>query len=572
MQINTNLAAINAQRALSGSQSGLERALTRLSSGLRINTARDDAAGLAISERMNTQIRGNGMAWRNTNDAVSLVQTAEGAFSTVAGILQRVRELAVQAANATNSADDKAALQAEANQLLQNIDQMGAQTVFNGKQIFSQSTASLSGDKAKRAVLDGLQVGWLEASERRVLKYFGIKADGVDLTVVFDPPSGSGLSSAPGGVAAAVGSLDGTADGAGRTNKPFLYIDMADFTPPNLPNGGGIDVGNGTVYNDRIIAHEMVHAIMGRSMSFAGLPSWFKEGMAEFIHGADERVWGDTAQGTDASAAVTAFQADDVSGSQGYTGGYLAVKYLHQQIKAAGGAGIRDITEYLASHSGSTLDDAITNGSSGAFANLSDFNTRFASNANSFLATLDLTNDDTGAIGGFDTDGGAILTAKSVIDDNDAMRSGEQVMDGFHLIYPDNGGATGLNMLTFQIGANAGETLTTQVGAVSSTALGVDDVDLTELAKFAIYKVDRALEFIGTQRASLGAMQSRLESTMTTLSVQVENDSAARSRIRDADYAQETASLTRQQILQQAGTAMLSQANNQPQLALQLLR
>ena len=137
--INTNTLSLSAQRRLSGNESALGVAIQRLSSGLRVNSAKDDAAGLAISERLASQIRGQNQAIRNANDGISLLQTAEGATSTLANNLQRMRELAVQSANATNSASDRQALQQEVNQLAQEIDRIGRTTEFNSQKIFDQA-------------------------------------------------------------------------------------------------------------------------------------------------------------------------------------------------------------------------------------------------------------------------------------------------------------------------------------------------------------------------------------------------------------------------------------------------
>ncbi|QLI80531.1 flagellinolysin [Chitinibacter fontanus] len=465
VQITTNVVSLNTQRHLSQTSNGLAQVLSRLSSGLRINTAKDDAAGLAISSRMDATIRGDRQAIRNMNDGVSLMQVAEGAMSNAADVVQRIRELGVQAANGSLSGSDRQALQAEANQLLQSLSTQAQNAEFNGQKIFAQSESSLGGDPARRGIIDGLKMGWLEEAETRITNLFGITGDGADLNIVFEPPAGSGLSSAAGGTAAAVGSLTGTADANGKTLNMFLWIDPEDFKPPNLPDGGGVAVGNGTVYSDRIIAHEMVHAVMGRSMNFAPLASWFKEGAAEFIHGADERLFADTAGGTDTSAALS-YKTNPTSGSEIYTGGYLAVRYMHQQIKAAGGNGIKDIMTYLSTHTGSTLDDALTHASHGAFNNFNDFDAKFlaAAATPSLFTTLgvNFTNEDTGAIGGADVDGKPAMSSTNVFADQGTQFS-KQVLKGFKQVWAagttgiDIQGGTGLKETSFQVGNGAGQ-------------------------------------------------------------------------------------------------------------------
>ncbi|MEY2631436.1 MAG: hypothetical protein RIR00_90, partial [Pseudomonadota bacterium] len=293
MQVLTNIPSLFNQRALERNSQGLDTAVQRLSSGLRINGAKDDAAGLAISERMGGQIRGMNQAVRNVSDSVSMLQVADGALTTVQTALQRMRELAVEAANASLTQSDRDSLQQEVNQLASNISAIGAQTQFNGQQVFDQTQTGVGGNVNRRAVVDGLRLGWLEEAENRIRTYYGIVGDGqLTMNVNLDTSDGVG---------GALASVSTTAVGGnGQWQNITLNVDMADFTPPNLPNGG-----SAPYYNDRIIAHEMVHAEMSRSMDFASLTSWFKEGLAEFIHGADERLVNDYAGGGGLATMLT---------------------------------------------------------------------------------------------------------------------------------------------------------------------------------------------------------------------------------------------------------------------------
>jgi flagellin len=582
LQINTNLSALNNQRNLAVSENALSRSLQRLSSGLRINSAKDDAAGLAIAERFSTQIRGLNQATRNSNDGISMIQTAEGALSTLSNSLQRVRELAVQAANGTNSESDRQALQGEVNQLLQEVDRIGRTTTFNGEKIFAQSESSAVGDPNQLAVVDGLMSGWLSQAESLIQQYYGITGDGgsigIELTTFTDGAGGT--------AAQVVGAING-ATYTGKASNVKLQIDMADFIPPNLPNGG-----SAPIYNDRIITHEMVHAVMYRSMNVATMfnpatdQTWFQEGIAEFIHGADERLLssynaigaaGLAARAANFGSGGAAWNyADSANISHDYAAGYAAVRYLHQEIKNAGGEGIKDVMTYLASHQSEGLDEAIAAATNGAYADADAFNTAFATNAATFITSLhtsgSLTNADTGAIGGLDADGGAVRTAESVIATG-SNRSGEDQLAGFSETWESIATATlTTNDKTLQIGANVGETLQISTGAMNGTALDIMDVDLVNNFNQAISKMDRALDYVNSERGKLGAQLNRLESTITNLQTGTESMSASRSRIQDADFAQETAELTRAQILQQAGIAMLAQANTLPNVVLTLLR
>lgn len=559
MRIASNPYSLNTQRHLDQTSQGMARTLQRLSSGLRVNNAADDAAGLAIGTRMEALIRGERQSVRNINDAISMVQVTEGAMGSIAESLQRVRELAVQAASDSLSSSDRAALQEEASALLQGVTQVSQQTQFNGKQVFAQTTGSIGGDDPNiRAVVDGLRLGWLEEAETLIGDSFGIYGDGASLTVNVTFTDGAG------GVAA---SVSGVGAPGGKVTNQFLNIDMADFSPPNLPNGG-----NAPFYNDRIIAHEMVHAVMGRSMNFTALPNWFKEGAAEFIHGADERLAIDYNGGAGLAGMLAAFNADSVAASAGYSAGYAALRYMHDEIKAAGGDGVKDIMTYLSANAGSTLDQALANASGGAFAGLADFGTQFNAAAAGYIAGLDLTNADTGAIGGLDADGGAVKSAIGVLTDRGTQYS-EQPLTSFQLTWPSGiTGGTGAQQMAFQVGAASKQTINVSVGGVSAINLGVDGVDLTNQATRAIVHIDQAIEHLAAERAKLGGVMSRFDMATQAARLSEENTSAARSRVMDADFAQETAELTRKQILQQAGTAMLAQANAFPNLALQLLR
>ncbi|CAN7539281.1 flagellinolysin [Acidovorax sp. LjRoot74] len=564
LTINTNVMSLNAQRRLGNAQSDMATTVQRLSSGLRINSAKDDAAGLAISERFTSQIRGLNQAARNANDGLSLMQTAEGALQSVTASLQRIRELAVQAANDTNSASDRQAIQAEVTRLAQEIDRTGRTTQFNGMDVFDRSDASVVGDENLLAVFDGMTSAgsWLESSENLIRTYFGIQADGAALDIRY-----TGFTDNAGGVAAYV-QVTGF-DGQGRGNNLVLQVDMADFVPPNMPNGG-----TAPFYNDRVIAHEMVHAVMARATNWQDITTnhlWFAEGAAEFVHGADERVRGDvTNLGV---AAVVAAIGGPTNTSEFYSASYSAVRYMHDRIKAAGGTGIKDVLSYMSNNPGATLDAAIAAASAGAFTNGADVQAQFALNGAAFIGTFSLNNADTGAIGGADVDGGMVRDAKAALP-NQGSRSGKDALQGFTETYENIASSSGaISTKVFQVGANANQTMETRVGAVGLGAMGLrNTLDVTTSAAQTIVSVDRALDYVNSQRAVIGAQSSRLESAISNLQIGSENLSASRGRITDTDFAVETATLARQQILQQAGNAMVVQANQMPQGVLALLR
>jgi flagellin len=383
--INTNVMSLNAQRNLSTSGGALATALQRLSSGLRINSAKDDAAGLAIAERFTTQIRGLNQAARNANDGISLAQTGEGALAEITNNLQRIRELAVQSANSTNSASDREALNQEVEQRLAEIERVASQTSFNGQKILDGSFGTAAFQVGANAG-ETISIGLNTSMKKDAIGQVAISTSTVDVT-----------------------DIDGDGDPADAWNADApLSIADDDFT---------IAVGDGDAVQltgDYDTAQDLVDAINSK---VEGVSAW-----------------------VDADNHVVLASSEDLT-----------------------------IV---------TANDAATN---------------LAGLADTTVAA--------------DTD---FLTAVSV-----------------------------------ETAGDANET---------------------------IVRVDAALTSVSSLRSTLGAIQNRFESTITNLTTAAENLTASRSRIQDADFAQETAALTRAQILQQAGTAILAQANAVPQNVLSLLR
>ena len=556
LTVNTNISSSFTRRQLESNSTALATSLQRLSTGQRINSAKDDAAGLQISNRLTSQVRGLNVATRNANDGISLLQVAEGALQSVTDALQRIRSLGLQAMNGSNGASERTALDQEAQQLLQEINRVNETTTFAGRKVFDQGTFSVLGDPDQRAVLNALKGFWISEGEQRVFDAFGLTADGAELEITFTNDSSSQT----------LASVSGTSGAGGKIFDQVLNVNLAYFDASTLPNGGSTPQ-----YTDRVIAHEMAHAVMGRTMNFAGLPSWFIEGTAEALQGADERLAGDTAGGTNTATILAAFNADDVSASAGYSGGYAAVRYMHEEIKAAGGKGIKDIMGYLQKNSGSTLDQALTNASKGAFSSLADFSTQFNADAAAYVAGLDLSNADTGAIGGFDADGGNVLTAENVLPNQGTGLPGSK---GFTLVEPElfNANGVGGNTLTqLQVGAQAYETIQIGFSSFSADAMALGRLDLGKTPGLAVMDIDDALAYIDRQRGYMGALQNRLESTINNLQSIAENAAASRSRILDTDFAAETSNLVSRQIIEQAAQSVLAQANQRPQAVLSLL-
>lgn len=402
--INTNIASLNAQRNLNASQSDANTALQRLSSGLRINSAKDDAAGLAISERFQSQITGLNMAQRNANDGISLAQTAEGALDEITANLQRMRELAVQSANGTNSNSDRDALNQEVQQRIKEINRIASQTSFNGLKVLDGTF--------------GVQTFQVGANTGETIGVSGLNSKG----------------NAMGAVIARTFEGDDTQTLAGQTVTADIDGDTVDETVP--------------------------------------LSEFFEAGLK-----------------TDFTVAVTTPEGDTVN------------------ITVEDAGSLQDIVSKI------NEENQLTG----------------------VQAFLDKSNTDIVFASDFGTDYSVQITSGAPI---------------------------------------AGDIDVTTPATAAANTVSVNDTDISSAAgaDIAMVNIDYAIETINGFRAELGAVQNRFESTIANLSTTSENLSASNSRIKDADFAKESAELARTQVLQQAGLSVLAQANARPQQVLQLLQ
>lgn len=605
MRVNTNINSIFAQRMSNTSQLKQSEAMTRLSSGLRINSAKDDAAGLAISDGFTSKIRGLTQAIRNTNDGVSALQTADGSLSSIVSNLQRIRELSVQAANGTMSISNRSSLQLEAAQLINEVNGVADKTEFNGVKLFERNELPAHVDEAKQFVVDQLFTNWFSESESMISQYFGLQVtDKQEMSLVFDDDPNAEF-------AATVSYSTSNDDALSRAQKQTLTISTKAFPIGKEPDGG-----YAPQYSDRIVVHEMVHAVMGRTMDMDSLPSWFKEGTSELIHGADENVYNYLVAENNANFA-TAFAGDPTlfdntdgfktadivsyaanasgpdffddnawdSSAKHYSLGYSAVRMLHQDIKDNGGEGIKDVMAFLSDEDNlaanlgtNTLDKAIQYLSGEgltSFANEAALQTAFTGGAGATFIeeNFNFGNEDTGAIGGLDLDGGEIKTQESVVDNTEKFLTLDP-MQGFTVKVPTAHVVNPLltNTYNLQVGSEKGHNIQMSFSRVDSEALGLTKLNLETDPSNAISLVDRALSYLSEQRSNFGASMNRLQSTVSIAEMSIEHMSVSRSRIFDADFALETSKLSKSQILQQASTAMISQANASASSVLSLLK
>ena len=495
--ITTNVAALTAQRNLNNSQSSLSVSLQRLSSGLRINSAKDDAAGLAIAERFTTQINGLNQAARNANDGISLAQTAEGALAEVTTNLQRIRELAVQAANSTNSSSDRATLDQEVQQRLAEVDRIATTTSFNGQKILDGSFGNAAFQVGAN-VGETINVG-LTTSTRTTM--IGKTADYVNTSTQYSSASalgtqGSGVdaANAMSAVTIAVGTGQAVSTGTSVAGSAAGQTAGSAYAKAQAINASGI--GGLTATADTTIALNYTTNAANFALSINGV----------------------AVQPATGAVALTGAQlATNINANASATGVTASVSGGVMTFNAADGRNI-EIAQTATATQG-------------------------------FQAAAGTNNTVNAALTG--AAGTVTMTAVGTL----RLNSAEQIT----VAGAGAGGAA-------SIGYTAGSM------ALGNSALNSVSVTTTGNANTALTRVDAALTAISTLRSTFGAVQNRFESTISNLQTASVNMQASRSRIQDADFAAETATLTKNQILQQAGVAMLAQANSLPQNVLSLLR
>lgn len=467
--INTNISSLTAQRNLMSSQASLSTSMQRLSSGLRINSAKDDAAGLAISERMTTQIRGSNQAARNANDGISLAQTAEGDLSQIGNNLQRMRELAVQSANATNSVSDRAALDAEVQALASEIDRAAQNSSFNGNKLLDGSFQTQRFQVGANATAaDQITVSSITSARTSALGSY----QGVNLS------------------AASIGTADDTA-----VAKSIVV--------------GGVTTSLGTIANDaKAIASALNASGVSGMYATAGVTSVAAAAQTPAATPATGTI---TVNGLAISVTTTGVAATDRTN---------AVTALNAQSA---------VTGVVASDTGSGVSLAAADGR--------NITTAFAAG----VAAADF-----------------------------GMAAATTTGASLSYSYQAPSGTTGTVAIT---GVGVGAALSTPA-TIATTGIAISAINVLTAANAttALGSIDAAISNVNGSRAALGALQNRFSSVVASLQTTGENLSASRSRIQDADFAAETANLSRAQILQQAGTAMVAQANQLPQGVLQLLK
>ena len=524
MVINTNVSSLTAQRNLAKTGLGLETAMARLSSGLRINSAKDDAAGLAISERMTAQVNGLTQARRNANDGISVAQTAEGALQTSGDILQRVRTLAVQSANDTNSSSDRQALQAEVSQLISEFDRVATTTQFNGLNLLDgnfSKTQFQVGANANQTITFG--IGSTKAVD---MASFGVSGD---------------VTASSSMVAASAVVSDGSASNVNRFQTQDLYIKSKGMA-------GTVNLGGSGMSADKIAAtinaqQSNTGGVTARAETYAFLTLSNSTGQMALdfnLNGVGIQAFSSSGS-TDMDGLVTSI--NDRSGATGVVAQKVDVPgtgnagTYRVQLFASDGRDIKMTSVTAASGTGGATSSAL--GLQGAYDNNGTVTT--AGSLASFQATGSSNGNRNSTVGG------------RVIIANDTAYTLTSSISA------TTGGLFAVGSTATMAGAKTGALSTVDISTVlgSNKALGI---------------IDAALSRVNNTRANLGALQNRFQMTINNLQTTSDNLAASRSRIKDADFAEETATMSRWNVLQSAGTAMLAQANQGPQAAMQLLR
>ncbi len=687
--INTNLASLNAQNNLSKSSMSLTTALQRLSSGLRINSAKDDAAGLAISQRMNAQVGGLNQAARNANDAISLSQTAEGALSGMGDNLQRLRTLAVQAANSTNSDSDRATIQAEVSQLVSEIGRVASTTEFNGIKLLdgsfssqsfqvganSNQTISVSVDSADTAKLGSTQVSSLTAANNGTALGGGdLVINGVSVgasTSASDNASSAAKSSSAIAKAAAINAVSDQTGVTATANANVLA--GASMVPAAIAAGTFVINGVTTTSittaatdSEASIRASVINAINlvsgqtgvqasdggstaggvvltaadGRNIAVSSA-TFTSAASGVTITGATPTTLGFGTFSLTSSKAITVTGTATGLANAGVKAGTFSTQTAYASTVASTNAGVAFATGDFringviigASLASSDTSSTSAGNSASSIAKAAAINA--VSSQTGVTAKVDATTVSGTSMTAAATTGTFVIngiTTGNISTTTDATESRAAVIAGINAVSAQTGvtatdggtsangviltaadgrnisissavltaAASGVTMtasvaaggqygtftlssaktFTVSAGTNAGVTMSSRgmlaIGTYgvgkSGQALSTIDVSTAAGANNAIVAIDNAISSLNSSRANLGAIQNRFASTISTLQSTAENLTAARSRITDADFAAETANLTRGQILQQAGTAMLAQANGLPNGVLALLR
>jgi flagellin len=566
MRINTNVAALNSYNQLKNTQNNLSKSLSRLSSGKRINSASDDAAGLAISEKMNSQTKGLAMAQRNAQDGISMIQTAEGALKETHSILQRMRELAVQSSNDTNTSDDRAEIQKEMDQLKEEINRIADTTEFNTKSLLN---GAISADSDVAAVSGESLGSGIESLN--VDPTSELDADSYTLTTVTDTKVLNGLTDASHSVG--VDNVDVEADTALTEGQYIVDVSStitANETTDTTNGGTGAVTGTNLADSETGLADGDYSFEFNATGTSVTLTYTAEDGSTETdtqsfdSSSASETI---TFSGLTNGEAEISFDGTAVADGEVYAMD-RSTQY-HAELQDSTGTAIGSQVNIVEGQEDVVIGDDTTGEVSVDFGSdlvvgEANFGVKSTGEAS---AVLKDSSDNTIDSQRIEND-----TQRVDLGSTGLSFSTGTLVDGEETTFDINT-STQDNSVKFQIGANEGQNMELGINDMRTTALGVNGIDVSTQtdADNAITTLDDAIASVSEERSKLGAVQNRLDHTINNLNTAEENLTAAESRISDVDMAKEMMNMSKQQILSQAGTAMMAQANQLPQGVLQLL-
>ncbi len=535
MIVQHNLTAMNANRQLGISTSALAKSTEKLSSGYRINRAADDAAGLAISEKMRSQIRGLDQASTNASDGISMIQTAEGALNESHSILQRMRELAVQAANGTETDDDRGNIQDEIEQLQEELDRIASDTEFNTMKLLdgslSASTAGVTSAGPKFGIYDPELKGFVTSNITGVSIVVAASATEGGESAIWNDAGTTLTLNLKENITYTQAQINELIENAKQEDSTATYnpaevelnLYYGSLTAKNTTTAAVVEVG---------VKGASTAVTVGTAGSFVG---------ANVItiksnkYGVDTNV----TINIDFTASEGKEECELTTPAEYTTTGALSTAGTYQLSLQSGKEYTEEDIESILAEAGLSMDVTLES------ANPDEPDTLFITDSNVTAAV--------------------VLTSGQGLGDTDAF-----------LGQTKYGVVSGGKGVTLQVGANEGQTMSFSIDDMSATALGVNNsnVDLSTQkgASDSLGKIDEAIARVSKQRSLLGAVQNRLEHTIANLDNTAENLQAAESGIRDVDMASEMVTMSKYNILQQAGQSMLAQANQATQGVLSLLQ
>ncbi len=578
MVVKNNKESLNTLNTLNKNAAAMSKSLQKVSSGMKINGAADDASGYSISEKMRVRIRGLEQANANTQNATSMLKTAEGALQSTIDIMRTLKEKAINSANDHNSDADRATMQKEVDQMVAQIDD-NASATFNGRPLFD--TSNQAAENVNQQIIKALNSEWIQNSLEMLKEAYGIDfmEDGTTITRMKIILDNQGLN----GTLAYV-----------RTSTPLeLHVNMDYYDAMDMEDVNGSSPTT-SMYLDRTIAHEMTHGIMAANIEgFGTLPLYIVEGMAELTHGADERLLAEMATMTP-DAYSTLFSTGGTEGTQEpYAGGFAFFRYMAAHSGGSGKEAMTRFMDVLKTQGAGALDNAVAAATRGNFSTLNELTSAFENDASNNSTTMlnfyknhcgiDLYNLDVGGIMGRDAEGKEWRTNESTVPEGGSVKywiypeDAVTVIDGLEVEWPAFQRKIGGWM--FQTGTKSNEAMHVAINDIHAQALGVMDkngvaikIDSWSNATAAIRQLDKSINRALDYQTKIGSIISRMGYTAANLTTASENTQGAESVIRDADMAKEMTYYTKNNVLLQSAQSMLAQANQNSSSVLSLLQ